>query len=136
MSGQGVNRFPRGDGQDDAGVLDLEPGQASAVGHGVQEGKVGVRDGQRTGFATTHGIASASEVRRYSQHTRRPEFVALLVARATRGPFSCVGRAVNAEQNVAPAAEAVRQRDEGLARLATASIRSDSGSSGDADLPW
>ena len=62
VSGHGVNRLPSGDGQDDAGMLDLKPSQASAVGDGVQDGEVGVSDGQRTGFATTHGMASASEV--------------------------------------------------------------------------
>src|SRR5262245_62018410 len=83
VSGHDVNWLPSGDGQDDAGMLDLKPGQASAVGDGVQDGEVGVSDGQRTGLATTHGMASASEVQCYSQHTGRPEFVALLVARAT-----------------------------------------------------
>jgi hypothetical protein len=78
-----VNRFPGGDGQDDAGVLDLKPSQASAAGHGSQDGEVGVSDGQRTGFAARHGIASDAEVRLYPQHTRRTELVALLRARAT-----------------------------------------------------
>jgi hypothetical protein len=81
--GHGVNRFASGDGQDDAGVLDLEPGQASAVGHGLQEGEIGVGDGQGTRSAATHGSVSDAEGRLYPQHTRRPEFVALLCARAT-----------------------------------------------------
>jgi hypothetical protein len=71
-----VNRFAGGNGEDDAGVLDLEPGQAPAVGHGLQDGEVGVGDGQWTRFAATHGIASGAERRLYSQHTRRPKFVA------------------------------------------------------------
>src|SRR5690348_15238010 len=29
-----------GDGQDDSGVLHLEPGQAAAVGHGLQDGDI------------------------------------------------------------------------------------------------
>jgi hypothetical protein len=41
----GLNRLAGGDGEDDAGVLDLEPGQAAAVGHGLQDGEVGFRDG-------------------------------------------------------------------------------------------
>jgi len=71
-----VNRFAGGDGEGDAGVLDLEPGQASAVGHGLQDGEVGGGERQGTRFAAAHGGASDAEGRLYSQHTRRPEFVA------------------------------------------------------------
>ena len=43
--GHCLDRLASGDGEDDAGVLDLEPGQAAAVGHGLQDGEVGFRDG-------------------------------------------------------------------------------------------
>jgi len=53
-----VDRFPGGDGEDDAGVLHLKPSQAPAVGDSPEDGLVGVRDGQGTRFAAAHTSAS------------------------------------------------------------------------------
>ena len=53
-----VDGLAPGDGQDDAGMLDLEPGQATAVGDGLQDRPVRRRDSQRGSLSATHGGAS------------------------------------------------------------------------------
>jgi hypothetical protein len=47
-----------GNGQDDAGMLNLEPRQAATVGHELQDRRIRCRDGQRAGPSTTHEDAS------------------------------------------------------------------------------
>ena len=53
--GDGLDRFPSGDGQHDAGMLDLKPGEATTAGHGLQDGGIRVREGQGARSASTHG---------------------------------------------------------------------------------
>jgi hypothetical protein len=47
-----------GHGQDDAGTLHLEPGQAAAAGDGLKDGGIRGRDGQRARCSTAHEGAS------------------------------------------------------------------------------
>lgn len=56
-----------GNGQDDPGVLHLEPRQAAVTGDELQDGPIGCRDGQRAGSSTTHEDASDKG---YPQHNR------------------------------------------------------------------
>jgi hypothetical protein len=56
-----------GNGQDDPGVLHLEPRQAAVMGDELQDGPIGGRDGQRAGSSTTHEDASDKG---YPQHNR------------------------------------------------------------------
>jgi hypothetical protein len=56
-----------GNGQDDPGVLHLEPRQAAVMGDELQDGPIGGRDGQRAGSSTTHEDASDKD---YPQHNR------------------------------------------------------------------
>src|SRR5262245_33371135 len=53
-----VDSFPAGDGQDDAGMLHLEPTQAAAAGDGLQDRQVRRRDGQPGGSSAAHEGAS------------------------------------------------------------------------------
>ena len=82
--GDGPDRFPSSDGQHDPGVLDLKPGQAAAASHGLQDGGIRVSKDQRSGSASTHGVISDARGRDSLQHTLWPEFVAQLMAGATR----------------------------------------------------
>jgi hypothetical protein len=54
----GLDRFPGGDSQDDAGMLDLEPSQAAIAGHGLQDRGISISKGQGARFASTHGTTS------------------------------------------------------------------------------
>src|SRR5437016_5061796 len=56
--GDGLDRFARGDGQDDTGMLDLVPGEVSAPSHGLQDREIGIGDGHSTRFPATHGSPS------------------------------------------------------------------------------
>src|SRR5690242_9488257 len=47
-----------GEGQDDAGMLHLEPGQPAAAGNGLQDGGIRRRDGQRARSSAAHEGAS------------------------------------------------------------------------------
>jgi hypothetical protein len=47
-------RFAGSDGKHDAGVLNLKEDQASALGHGFQDGEVGRGNGQRARLSATH----------------------------------------------------------------------------------
>src|SRR5581483_9445808 len=49
-----VDPFPARDGQDDAGVLHLEPTQATAASDGFQDRQICPRDGQRLRSSPTH----------------------------------------------------------------------------------
>ena len=53
-----VDGLAAGNGQDDAGMLDLEPGQATAAGHGLQDRPIRRRDSQRGSLSASHGAAS------------------------------------------------------------------------------
>jgi hypothetical protein len=54
-AGDGPDGFTGGYGQDDAGMLNLEPGQAPGSGNGSQDRQVSSSDGQGARFPTTHG---------------------------------------------------------------------------------
>lgn len=56
--GEIVHTLASGHGQDDAGMLHLEPRQAAAVGYELQDRRIRSRDGQRAGASTTHEDAS------------------------------------------------------------------------------
>jgi hypothetical protein len=53
-----VDPFPARDGQDDAGVLYLEPTQAAAASDGFQDRQIRRRDDQRRRSSATHEGAS------------------------------------------------------------------------------
>src|ERR1700722_18719710 len=53
-----MDTLPGGDGEDDAGMLHLEPTQAATVGDGLQKRGVRLRDGQRARSSATHEGAS------------------------------------------------------------------------------
>src|SRR5438094_10494405 len=53
-----LDTLPGRDGQHDASVLDLEPGQASAAGDSFQNGAVRRGDGDNGGFAAAQGRTS------------------------------------------------------------------------------
>jgi hypothetical protein len=72
----GLNRFARGDGQDDARVLDLEPSQASVVSHRLQDGAIRSRDGHGARLASTHGATSDARAGAISSIPGCLEFVA------------------------------------------------------------
>jgi hypothetical protein len=53
-----VDGLAPGDSQDDAGMLDLEPRQATTAGNGLQDRPVRRRDSQRGRLSAAHGGAS------------------------------------------------------------------------------
>jgi hypothetical protein len=53
-----VDRLGGGDGEDDAGMLDLEPGQVPSARHGLEDGEIGGSDGQKARLAARHGLTS------------------------------------------------------------------------------
>jgi hypothetical protein len=71
-----LDRFARGDSQDDPGMLDLEPSEAATAGHGLQYRGIRISNGQGARFASTHGTTSEAEIEGYLQHTPSPKFVA------------------------------------------------------------
>jgi len=79
-----VDQFAGGDGQDDAGMLDLEPGQVPAPSDGLEDWKIIGSDGQGTRLSAAHGTTSDAGAGSVLQHTSRPQFVALLRANPTR----------------------------------------------------
>jgi hypothetical protein len=74
--GDGGDGLPRGDGQDDAGALDLEPGPAPAPSHCLEDREVSGAEGQGVRFSATHGTTSDAEDRFPLQHTAPAEFLA------------------------------------------------------------
>jgi hypothetical protein len=58
-AGDLADALPGGDGQDDPGVLDLEPGQATVVCDELQERGIRFREGQWARLPTTHEGTSA-----------------------------------------------------------------------------
>ena len=88
----GADGFTNGDGQHDACVLDLEPGQVSGTGNGLKDREVWGGDRKRARFPSTHGrnsgVATGLNLPAYPY----PEFLALFVSRNTRS--STEGKAV------------------------------------------
>ena len=76
--GNRVDQFAGGDGQDDADMLDLEPGQVPALSDGLEDRKIIGSDGQGTRLSAAHGTTSDAGAGSVLQHTSRPQFVALL----------------------------------------------------------
>jgi hypothetical protein len=79
----GADGFTRGDGQHDACVLDLEPGQVSGTGDGLKDGEIRGGDGKGTRFPSTHGRNSGVARGLNLPAYRYPEFLALFVSRNT-----------------------------------------------------
>ena len=73
--GDGRDRLAGGNGQDDAGMLDLEPSQAAAPGHRLEDGQVGGSQGQRPRLTATHGQPPRLE-QGSLQHTAAAELLA------------------------------------------------------------
>src|SRR5262245_7539181 len=55
-----LDRRAGGDGEEDAGMLDLMEGQPSALCDGLEDGQIGRSNVQRARLAATHGSASQS----------------------------------------------------------------------------
>jgi hypothetical protein len=53
-----VDRLTGSDGQDDAGVLDLEPAEPAMACHRLKDGDISVGQFHRARFASTHGATS------------------------------------------------------------------------------
>ena len=64
--GNRVDQFAGGDGQDDAGMLDLEPGQVPAPSDGLEDRKIIGSDGQGTRLSAAHGTTLMPEQAPYS----------------------------------------------------------------------
>jgi hypothetical protein len=58
-AGDVADALPGGNGQDDPGVLNLEPSQATVVCDELQERNIRFGEGQRARLPTTHEQASA-----------------------------------------------------------------------------
>jgi hypothetical protein len=69
-SGNLLDRIARSDSKHDARVLNLKEGQASALGHGFQDGQIARGDAQRAGLSATHGKASQINAGLNLQNTR------------------------------------------------------------------
>src|SRR5919204_1468707 len=83
--GQGRNRLTVGHGQEEARSLHLEEGQRGAPRDLLKESAIMGGQGYGTRFSTTHRAALSAGTSPSGQLTSRPVFVALLLARATRG---------------------------------------------------
>src|SRR5437660_3516340 len=68
--GEIADPLPGGDGQDDAGMLHLAPGQATTVGDGLQDRGICCRDGQRARSSTTHEEVSEMSLSSAQPRTR------------------------------------------------------------------
>jgi hypothetical protein len=64
-----VDRFATGDGQHDAGMLDLEPGEVPGSGNRLEDREIRGTDNQGARFPATHGTTSDAGVGRNIQHT-------------------------------------------------------------------
>jgi hypothetical protein len=60
VTGDVADAVPGGNGQDDSGVLDLEPSQATVVRDELQQRSIRFGEGQRARLPTTHEQASAN----------------------------------------------------------------------------
>src|SRR5262245_8924460 len=86
------DRLASGDGQDDAGVLDLEETEAAMAGDRLQDRQVSLCHCQGARFAPAHG--SASSARAMPSAYPFPDFLARLLSRPTRsGPAAGGGGA-------------------------------------------
>jgi hypothetical protein len=79
-----LDGFARGDGQHNAGTLDLEEGQMAAVCYGSQKGSIRSSDRHGVGLSATHGETSDAGASAYYHPTPCHEFVAELLSRGTR----------------------------------------------------
>src|SRR6266487_1469958 len=64
--GHRLDRLAASDSQDDAGMLDLEPAEATLAGHGLQDRQISRGNGQGARFASTHGIPSIARALSFS----------------------------------------------------------------------
>src|SRR5262249_2182519 len=70
------DRLARGDSQDDASMLDLEPAQAAVARHCFEDRAGGVGQPQRVRLASSHGATSPARARACPHRTPRSQFVA------------------------------------------------------------
>ncbi len=70
--GHRVDRFASGDGQHDAGMLDLEPGEVPGSGNRLEDRKIRSSDDQGARFPATHGDTSDAGAGLNLQHTADP----------------------------------------------------------------
>jgi hypothetical protein len=82
-----LDRLAASDGQDDPGVLDLEPGEAPAAGHGLQDREVGIGDRHTMRFSATHGRPSPTGGCSIPKHTSRSNLLHDFLQEPL-GPFS------------------------------------------------
>jgi hypothetical protein len=73
--GDGADGFTGGHSQDDAGMLDLEPGQTPGSGNSLEDRQVRSSDGHRARFPATHGRTSCAEAGLILQHTASSNFL-------------------------------------------------------------
>ena len=64
-----MDRLPSGDGQHNAGMLDLEPSQVPGSGHRLEDREIRGSDDEGAGFPATHGTTSDAGVGLNIQHT-------------------------------------------------------------------
>src|SRR5258707_89606 len=83
LGSHGADGFTTGDGQYDACVLDLEPGQVSGTGNSLKDREVRGGDGEGARFPSTHGRNSGVAIGLNLPAYRYPEFLALFVSRNT-----------------------------------------------------
>ena len=76
VRGDRLDRFASSDGEHDAGMLNLEPGQTATAGHRFQDRGIRISNSQEARFSATHGATSKTRAEGYLQHTHSPEFVA------------------------------------------------------------
>jgi len=74
-SGDGLNGFTGGNGQDDAGMLDLEPSQLPGSGNSLKDCQIRGNDNQRARFPATHRSTSHAKAGLILQHTATPNFL-------------------------------------------------------------
>jgi len=80
----GADGFTTGDGQYDACMLDLEPGQVSGTGNGLKDREVRGSNGKRTRFSVHAWEKLRCRKRAQSPSIPlSPEFLALIVSRYT-----------------------------------------------------
>jgi hypothetical protein len=73
--GYGRDGLTGGHGQDDAGMLDLEPGQPPGPGNSLQYRQIRVSNTQGARFPTTHRSTSSAGAGLYLQHTPTVNFL-------------------------------------------------------------
>ena len=83
--GDGLAAFASGDGQDDAGMLDLEPGEGITPSDPPQDPIIGRCDGQGTRSSAAHEAPRSLVMEFAIQHRSGLEFVASIAAGDTQG---------------------------------------------------